>query len=79
MKRRVTVHFWLLMFCLLAMWASGMIIGYSVGIARADQCSGWNGRFFQTTNCDGYQCTGFSIGPFWTQNCTTPPPSAPVP
>ena len=78
MRKLVTVHAWLLVFVLMTFWVCGMVVGYSVGIARADTCSGWNGRFIQSTTCDGYQCTGVSFGPFWTNNCTyTAPPVYP--
>lgn len=81
MKKRVTVYAWLLALTMIVIYGCGIAFGYSVGVARADTCSGWNGRFVHTTNCDGYQCTGISFGPFWSQNCneTAPPVYPPVP
>ena len=81
MKRKALITVWVIPLLLLLFWVCGLVTGYSLGKAHADQCTGWNGQFFNYSNCGGYVCQGVSFGPFWTQNCNDPyyppPPVAP--
>jgi hypothetical protein len=83
MRRHVTIWAWLLVLMLAVFWFSGLAIGYSLGTAQAQGCSGYDGQFIGVTNCDGQQCTRFQLFGFWTYNCTPiappPPPPAPLP
>jgi hypothetical protein len=66
---------------MILMWICGMATGYSIGTAQADSCTGWSGRYFQTSTCGGQTCSGFSFGPFFTTQCNDnylPPPSSQV-
>jgi len=51
------------------------LIGAAVPIlipaqASADNCHGYNGRWFSTSTCEGgYNCSSVAIGPWWSSNC----------
>jgi hypothetical protein len=58
------------------------LIGAAVPIltpaqASADNCFGWNGRWFSTSTCAGgyYDgCSSVAIGPLWSSQCNPVPP-----
>lgn len=83
MRRHVTLWVWLIILLLATFWASGLAIGWSLGIANADpyQCSGYSGPFFSQSNCGGQQCTSVNIFGFWSSQCTPvyQPPPEPLP
>jgi hypothetical protein len=62
MRKRTTVYTWLLVFSLFVFWACGVVLGFSVGKAHADTCTGWSGAFFNYSNCGGQVCQGVSFG-----------------
>lgn len=79
MKRIIRVPALLLAFTMIAIWLCGLVTGWSLGIAKADQCSGYSGPFFSQSNCDGQQCTSFQIFGFWSTQCTDPVAPPPQP